>query len=210
MVVKPLANLARTRKGLAQPGVKVRGREYLRIIYGPDYTEPANLERLRQRNLGHKRSLALREYALGLESLAGPRVMSRSGASTSLFRGPRAGVRAGGPAIVSWRGVRSIHPGGRAASPTRTVRPSSPSAHGREGDPGTYSSHCRADRVALGGQGCCARPVDGGESCVGHSSPWSSCRWHSWYHLLRRRPLLRPTRTAGASSRRSRRPLFMT
>jgi len=69
MVVKPLANLTRTRRGLAQPGIKVRGREYLRIIYGPDYTEPANLARLRDRNLGHKRSLALREYALGLESL---------------------------------------------------------------------------------------------------------------------------------------------
>lgn len=49
--------------------MKVRGREYLRIIYGPDYTEPANLERLRSRNLGHKRSLALREYALGQEAL---------------------------------------------------------------------------------------------------------------------------------------------
>lgn len=70
MVVKPLANLARTGKGgLAQPGLKVRGREYLRIIYGPDYTLPANLERLRERNLGRKRSLALREYALGLEAL---------------------------------------------------------------------------------------------------------------------------------------------
>jgi protein phosphatase len=69
MVVKPAANLVRTGKGLAQPGLKVRGQEYLRIIYGPDYTEPANFERLRNRNLGHKRSLALREYALGLESL---------------------------------------------------------------------------------------------------------------------------------------------
>ncbi|MDQ2846567.1 MAG: polynucleotide kinase-phosphatase [Actinomycetota bacterium] len=69
MVVKPLANLVRTRKGLAQPGLKVRGREYLRIIYGPDYTVPANLARLKDRNLGHKRSMALREYALGLESL---------------------------------------------------------------------------------------------------------------------------------------------
>jgi protein phosphatase len=69
MVVKPAANLVRTDRGLAQPGLKVRGREYLRIIYGPDYTEPANLERLRQRNLGLKRSLALREYALGLEAL---------------------------------------------------------------------------------------------------------------------------------------------
>ncbi|SON62299.1 Bis(5'-nucleosyl)-tetraphosphatase PrpE [asymmetrical] [Mycobacterium simulans] len=69
MVVKPAANLVRTAKGLVQPGLKVRGREYLRIIYGPDYTEPANLERLRQRNLGAKRSIALREYALGLEAL---------------------------------------------------------------------------------------------------------------------------------------------
>ncbi len=69
MVVKPYANLVRTGRGYAQPGVKVRGREYLRIIYGPDYTEPANLERLRDRNLGHKRSLAAREYALGVESL---------------------------------------------------------------------------------------------------------------------------------------------
>ncbi|MFG3042002.1 polynucleotide kinase-phosphatase [Streptomyces sp. NPDC048330] len=70
MVVKPLAALVRDPKGrLAQPGVKVRGREYLRIIYGPEYTRPENLERLRQRFLGHKRSLALREYALGLEAL---------------------------------------------------------------------------------------------------------------------------------------------
>ncbi|MFI5427426.1 hypothetical protein [Aeromicrobium sp. UC242_57] len=69
MVVKPLANFVRGPKGLAQPGIKVRGREYLRLIYGPDYTEPANLTRLRNRNLGHKRSMALREYALGLEAL---------------------------------------------------------------------------------------------------------------------------------------------
>jgi protein phosphatase len=69
MVVKPAANLTRGRKGLVQPGLKVRGREYLRIIYGPDYTDPPNLDRLRQRGLGHKRSLALREYALGLEAL---------------------------------------------------------------------------------------------------------------------------------------------
>ncbi len=69
MVVKPLANLTRGRRGLVQPGLKVRGREYLRIIYGPDYTEPANLARLRKRGLGLKRSLATREYALGLEAL---------------------------------------------------------------------------------------------------------------------------------------------
>lgn len=69
MVVKPTANIVRGRRGLVQPGLKVRGQEYLRIIYGPDYTEPANIDRLRERNLGRKRSLATREYALGLESL---------------------------------------------------------------------------------------------------------------------------------------------
>ncbi|GAA1373771.1 polynucleotide kinase-phosphatase [Streptomyces beijiangensis] len=70
MVVKPLQALVRDGKGrLVQPGIKVRGREYLRIIYGPEYTRPENLARLRQRFLGHKRSLALREYGLGLEAL---------------------------------------------------------------------------------------------------------------------------------------------
>ncbi|SEG07651.1 polynucleotide 3'-phosphatase /polynucleotide 5'-hydroxyl-kinase /polynucleotide 2',3'-cyclic phosphate phosphodiesterase [Actinacidiphila yanglinensis] len=70
MVVKPLAALVRTESGrLVQPGVKCRGREYLRIIYGPEYTRPEHLARLRSRALGHKRSLALREYALGLEAL---------------------------------------------------------------------------------------------------------------------------------------------
>jgi protein phosphatase len=69
MVVKPFANFTGTRRGPAQPGLKVRGREYLRIIYGPDYTVPGHLAKLRDRHLGHKRALALREYALGLESL---------------------------------------------------------------------------------------------------------------------------------------------
>ncbi len=69
MVVKPLEFLARGRRGLVQPALKTRGREYLRIIYGPEYTEPANLERLRARGLGRKRSLAIREFALGIEAL---------------------------------------------------------------------------------------------------------------------------------------------
>ncbi|MFD8411382.1 polynucleotide kinase-phosphatase [Streptomyces sp. NPDC059650] len=70
MVVKPLQAYARDGRGrLVQPGIKVRGREYLRIIYGPEYTRPEQMERLRARHLGHKRSLALREYALGLEAL---------------------------------------------------------------------------------------------------------------------------------------------
>jgi protein phosphatase len=71
MVVKPLAALVRAEDGRrpVQPGIKCRGREYLRIIYGPEYTRPEHLARLRGRSLGHKRSLALREYALGLEAL---------------------------------------------------------------------------------------------------------------------------------------------
>ncbi len=69
MVVKPSSFVAKGRKGLAQPALKVRGLEYLRIIYGPDYLAPDNLDRLRQRGLAAKRSLALREFALGLEGL---------------------------------------------------------------------------------------------------------------------------------------------
>jgi protein phosphatase len=69
MVVKPFSFIARGRKGLVQPALKCRGREYLRIIYGAEYTAPHNLERLRPRSLGTKRSLALREFALGIESL---------------------------------------------------------------------------------------------------------------------------------------------
>ena len=69
MVVKPLDFIARGPRGLIQPAVKCRGREYLRIIYGPEYTAPENLERLRSRGLSAKRSLALREFALGIEGL---------------------------------------------------------------------------------------------------------------------------------------------
>jgi protein phosphatase len=69
MVVKPRDFLLHGQRGLAQPAVKCRGREYLRIIYGPDYTAESNILRLRQRGLGHKRSLALGEFALGIEGL---------------------------------------------------------------------------------------------------------------------------------------------
>jgi protein phosphatase len=69
MVVKPLDFIARGPRGLLQPAVKCRGREYLRIIYGPEYTAPENLDRLRSRGLNTKRSLALREFALGVEGL---------------------------------------------------------------------------------------------------------------------------------------------
>ncbi len=69
MVVKPLDFIAQGRRGMAQPAVKCRGKEYLRIIYGPDYDMAENLERLRLRKLSFKRSLAMREFALGLEAL---------------------------------------------------------------------------------------------------------------------------------------------
>jgi protein phosphatase len=69
MVVKPFDFVARGPKGLAQPAVKCRGREYLRIIYGPEYAAPEHLERLRRRGLSAKRMLALREFALGVEGL---------------------------------------------------------------------------------------------------------------------------------------------
>jgi protein phosphatase len=69
MVVKPLSFIARGRKGLVQPGIKCRGREYLRIIYGPEYADPGQIDRLRSRSLGRKRSLAVREFGLGIEAL---------------------------------------------------------------------------------------------------------------------------------------------
>lgn len=69
MVVKPLDWIARGRHGLVQPALKCRGAEYLRIIYGAEYSLPEHLTRLRERGLSAKRSLALRELALGLEGL---------------------------------------------------------------------------------------------------------------------------------------------
>jgi protein phosphatase len=69
MVVKPRNFIATGSKGFIQPAIKVRGKEYLRMIYGPEYDLPENLIRLKERALGGKRSLALREFALGHEAL---------------------------------------------------------------------------------------------------------------------------------------------
>lgn len=69
MVVKPYPFIVRTGQGFAQPAVKVRGREYLRIIYGPEYTAPDQIDRLRSRGLSRKRGMAAREFALGAEAL---------------------------------------------------------------------------------------------------------------------------------------------
>ena len=69
MVVKPTDFVFCGKKGLGQPAIKCRGPEYLRIIYGPDYLAGLNLVRLRERGVGRKRSLALAEFALGVEAL---------------------------------------------------------------------------------------------------------------------------------------------
>lgn len=69
MVIKPETYIARENGRLLQPAVKCRGKEYLRIIYGAEYLEPEHLERLKKRSLGRKRSLAEREFSLGMESL---------------------------------------------------------------------------------------------------------------------------------------------
>jgi protein phosphatase len=69
MVVKPFDFVAKGKRGLVQPALKCRGREYLRIIYGPEYTTEEHLARLRRRGLSVKRSLALREFAVGIEGL---------------------------------------------------------------------------------------------------------------------------------------------
>ena len=69
MVVKPEQFVTRGARGVIAPALKCRGREYLRIIYGPEYTEPEQMEQLRKRSSGRKMTLALREFALGLEAL---------------------------------------------------------------------------------------------------------------------------------------------
>ena len=69
MVVKPPQFVAEGKRGVTQPAMKCRGPEYLRIIYGPEYPIPPNLERLRRRNVGAKRALASYEFALGVEAL---------------------------------------------------------------------------------------------------------------------------------------------
>jgi protein phosphatase len=69
VVIKPRDFITRGKRGIIQPAIKCRGPEYLRIIYGPDYTMPDHLDRLRERGLAAKRGLALREFALGVEAL---------------------------------------------------------------------------------------------------------------------------------------------
>jgi protein phosphatase len=69
VVVKPLEFVAHGERGIMQPALKVRGAEYLRIVYGPEYSLPRHLARLRERGIATKRRLALAEFSLGLEAL---------------------------------------------------------------------------------------------------------------------------------------------
>lgn len=69
MVIKPETFTAFLKSRLIQPAVKCRGREYLRIIYGPEYLMPEHMARLNQRSLSRKRSLAQKEFSLGMKAL---------------------------------------------------------------------------------------------------------------------------------------------
>ncbi len=69
MVVKPAQFRVAGERGLVQPAMKVRGRNYLRIIYSPDYDQPRNIDRLRKRGLRRKWGAAMREFSIGLEGL---------------------------------------------------------------------------------------------------------------------------------------------
>jgi protein phosphatase len=95
MVVKPADNLTTGKHGVVQPGLKVRGPDYLRLVYGPGYAR--DLDRLRDRNLGRKRGLAQREYALGLEGL------ERLARGEPLWRGPRVRLRRPRPGVRARR-----------------------------------------------------------------------------------------------------------
>ena len=140
-------------QGLIQPAVKVRGRNYLRIIYGPEYLLPANLERLRSRALGRKRSLALREFALGARPWNASPETNRSTGSTSASPGSSPGIRAGRPEALTRIVPRSVlaAPEGRpsvAQGETLGNRPIEP----RISSPGRATVRLRSRRtVALPG-----------------------------------------------------------
>ena len=123
MVVKPMTFTARGRRGQVQPGVKVRGREYLRIIYGPEYDAPDQIDRLRSRGLGRKRSLAVarvRARCRGSGAVRAPRAAVPR--ARVRLRRPGAGVRAGRPALVNEADVA------RLGHPRARVRAGAPAA----------------------------------------------------------------------------------
>ncbi|MFY3791119.1 polynucleotide kinase-phosphatase [Ureibacillus sp. MALMAid1270] len=69
IVIKPEIFVSRSKGKLVQPAIKVRGKKYLHIIYGMDYLQPENLRRLKERKVGKKQKLALKEFSLGVEGI---------------------------------------------------------------------------------------------------------------------------------------------
>jgi hypothetical protein len=74
VVIKPMAVISTGRRGgTVQPGVKCRGREHLRLVYGPEYDRNEYLEALRERSaFSHRRQKhrgVLRQFALSLEAV---------------------------------------------------------------------------------------------------------------------------------------------
>ena len=73
LVIKPLHFVCRGRRGQAQPAIKCRGKEHLRLVYGPDYDAPENRLRLldrpalARRRQKHRR--ILRQFALSIEGV---------------------------------------------------------------------------------------------------------------------------------------------
>lgn len=73
LVVKPLHFLCRGRRGLAQPGIKCRGREHLRLVYGPEYDSEENIVKLLDRRAisrrRQKHRRILKQLALSIEGV---------------------------------------------------------------------------------------------------------------------------------------------
>lgn len=67
MVIKPLHFTEFNNDALVQPAIKCRGKDYIRMVYGPNYLN--HLDALRQRVTTTKERLAFFEFALGTEGL---------------------------------------------------------------------------------------------------------------------------------------------
>ncbi len=73
LVVKPLFGVPRGRRGLAQPAIKCRTPEHLRLVYGPEYDlienrwQLVNRDALNHRREKHKR--VLKQFALSIDGV---------------------------------------------------------------------------------------------------------------------------------------------
>lgn len=69
IIVKPVTLELFVNHEYLQPAMKVRGREALRMVYGPFYTEHDLLAHHRTRSLKERRELVIRHFVLGKEAL---------------------------------------------------------------------------------------------------------------------------------------------